>query len=133
MYINKNTNSSYNFKAPALAGDADKVIEVPFPTSEKQDITSAATVKLSINRTKTVVDFGELGANMACAAVIGDDVPVGALLLVKAASDSSARTITFGEGFTSPTMAGTNSKTKAMAFMYDGTSFVATAAAVQLD
>jgi hypothetical protein len=133
MFINKETNSSYNFKAPEISADADKVVEVPFPTAEKQTVAGAATIELSINREKTVVDFGELSANMACTAAIGGDVPVGALLLVKAASDSSARTITFGEGFTSPTMAGTTSKTKAMAFMYDGTSFVATAAAVQLD
>jgi len=131
--INMNTNASYNFKAPAIIKDADSKIEVVFPTSEKQTVAPAAVIEVDVERTSTVVDLGELAEAATLNLTIGADVPVGAVLVVKAKSDATARDITLGTGLTGPAISGVISKTKSMSFIYDGISFIAMSAAVQLD
>lgn len=99
-----------------------------------QDVTvSGATTAVEINGDRNVINAGTLAADTTLNATIGAGVKVGSTLLVKAASGAAAKTITFGTGFSSPTMAGTIDKSKAMHFVFDGTNFVATAAAVALN
>jgi hypothetical protein len=131
-YINGNSNASYNFKAPNIAADADKKIEVVFPTQEAQTPTAGATIAVDINRHTTCIDLGELAAAATLNATIGADVERGAIVQVKALSDGTARTVTFGTGFNSPTMAGTISTKKVMTFMYDGTAFLPMGVAVAI-
>jgi hypothetical protein len=133
MYLNMTQNSSYNFKAPSIAADADKKIEVVFPTQEALAPAVAAVTAVEINRQTTVIDLGELAANVTLNATIGTDVERGAIVTVKAKSDGTARSVTFGDGFTAPAVAGTISKTKVVSFIYDGASFLPMAAAVQID
>lgn len=133
MFINMNQNSSYNFKAPNIAADADKKIEVVFPTQEALSPNVAAATDVNINRQTTVIDLGELSANTTLNATIGEDVERGAIVTVKAKSDGTARNVTFGDGFAAPAVAGTVSKTKVVSFIYDGTTFLPMAAAVQID
>jgi hypothetical protein len=133
MFLDTTQNSSYNFKAPSIAADADQKIEVTFPTAEKQVVTAAATTAIAINRTVTVIDLGELAAAMTLNATISDDVEVGAIIHIKALSDGTARAITFGTGFTAPALAGVISKTKVQSFIFDGTSFLPMGAALQID
>ena len=64
---------------------------------------------------------------------LDQSVRAGARILFIALSDGTARTVTFGTGFTSPTLAGVISKTKAIEFVYDGTTFKPTSAGVQID
>lgn len=132
-YLNMNQNSSYNFRAPNIAADADKKLEVVFPTQEAQAPVVAAGTPVEINRQTTVIDLGELAANTTVNATIGDDVERGAIVMIKAKSDGTARNVTFGDGFTVPAMAGTISKTKVISCMYDGASFLPMGAAIQID
>ena len=133
MYLDLTTNSSYNFKAPRIASDADKKIEVVFPTHEAQAPTAGATIAVDINRQVTTIDLGELAADATINATISAHVERGAIVNLKAKSDGTARDITLGTGFTAPTMAGTISKTKVTTYIYDGTTFLPVAAAVQID
>lgn len=133
MYLNLINNSSYNFKAPNITADADKKVEVVFPTQEAQTLTPGATIDVAITRQTTIVDCGELAANATLNATIGSDVERGAILNVKAKSDGTARSLTFGTGFTAPAVSGTISKTKVVSFIYNGTAFLPIAAAVQID
>lgn len=124
MWINKLLNSSYNFLAPSIDADADKKVEVVFPTSEAQVVAAAATIPIEVVRTNTVIDLGTLAADATVNATIGDDVPVGAILVVKAKSDGTARAVTFGTGIDGAALAGTISKTKTAMFVFDGTIFI---------
>lgn len=133
MFLNKANNSSYNFVAPDIEADDDKVVEVTFPTSESQTVTAAAAVELSIKRQATFVDLGTLGADMALTADIASHVDAGAILTIKAKSDTTARAITPGTGFSAPAVSGTISKTKVVSYIYNGTAFSPLAAAVQID
>jgi len=132
-FINLNNNASYNFKAPTIDADADGKIEVVFPTHEGQAPTAGATIAVNINRQVTTIDLGELAAAATLNATVSSDVERGAIIHVKALSDGTARTVTFGTGFTSPALAGTISKTKVQSFIYDGTTFLPMGASLQID
>ena len=125
-WINKLLNSAYNFVAPSIAADADKKMEVIFPTAELQTVTAAATIAVTVERTHTVVDLGTLAAAATVNVTVGESVPVGALLVVKAKSDGTARDITWGDGMTAAVLSGVISKTKVASFVFDGTEFVGT-------
>ncbi len=132
-WINKVLNSFYNFRAPSIDADADTKVEVVFPTAEVLNPTVTATTAVAINRAKTVVNLGELADNVTLNATVSSDIAVGDTVMVKASSGGTAKTVTFGTGFSGPTMAGTQNKSKATTFMFDGTSFVQVAVAVTLD
>jgi len=132
-WINKVLNSFYGFRAPSIDADADTKVEVVFPTMETQSPTVTATTAVTIKRAKTAINLGELADNVTLNATVSSDIQVGDTVMVKASSGGTAKTVTFGTGFTSPTMAGTQNKSKAMTFMYDGSTFVPVAVAVQLD
>lgn len=131
--INMTTNASYNFVAPAISADADSKIEVVFPTSEKQTVAASATIAVDVERVNTIIDLGTLAAAATLNVTVGASVPVGAILVVKAKSDATARDITLGTKLTGPAIAGVISKTKTASFIFDGTNFVAMGAAVQID
>jgi len=131
--IHLTTNASYNFVAPEIAADADKKIEVVFPTQEQQTVAADAEIAIAIERQHTSVDIGEMAANAAIDLTIADHVEAGATLSIKGKSDGTARRMTFGTGLTALVASGTINKTKIVHFMYDGTTFNAMGAPVQLD
>ena len=131
--INMTTNASYNFKAPNIAADADKKIEVTFPTAEALTPTVGATTAVTINRQVTCINLGELGAATTVNLTIASHVQTGAIIHVTAKSDATARAVTFGTGFTSPTLAGTISKTKVRSFIYNGLTFLPLGTELQID
>lgn len=113
---------------------ADFIATCEVPFTHSQAITPAgATTAVTINGDRNVVDAGTLALDTTLNATIGANVKVGSSLLVKAASGAAAKTITFGTGFSSPTMAGTIDKSKSMYFVFDGTNFIATGVAVTLN
>lgn len=86
MWINKGKNASYNFMAPEIAEDADKQVNVMFPTVGVKSVTlssNAATVV--VERTTTIVDLGSdaLAAAATVTLTPGDNLPAGAEVLVK--------------------------------------------------
>lgn len=132
-HINMTTNASYNFKAPNIADDADKKIEVTFPTAEALAPTVGATTAVTINRQITTINLGELSTPTTLNLTIASHVQTGAIIHVTAKSDATARTVTFGTGFTSPTLTGTISKTKVKSFIYNGLTFLPMGAELQID
>ncbi len=118
------TNASYNFKAPAISADADSKVEVVFPTSEKQTVAASATIAVDVERVITVIDLGTLAAAAILNLTVGTDVPVGAILVVKAKSDATGRNITLGTKLEGDTITGIASKTKIASFIFDGSKFI---------
>ncbi len=132
-HINMTTNASYNFKAPNIAADADKKIEVTFPTAENQTPTVSAITAVTIDRNVTMINLGQLSTSITLNATIASHVEVGAIVHVTAKSDGIARNVLFGTGFTSPTMTGAVSKTNVASFIYNGTTFLPLGRPLQID
>ncbi len=86
MYLNKETNASYNFVAPNISEDENKKVEEVFPTSEKKDVTlSSNAAEVTVKRTITIIDLGS--DNLAAAATLtlkpDSNLPIGAKVYVK--------------------------------------------------
>lgn len=91
MYINKETNASYNFKAPNIPGDADKKVEVFFPTAEAVSPTiSSNKAEVTVNCNMTVVDLGSVSEAPTLTLTPGADLNVGAKVVVKVASTAGS-------------------------------------------
>jgi hypothetical protein len=92
----------------------------------------AATMALVVSESRTIVSIdltgaGTLDLDSKSTPSIGDE------LILKVSSDGTARDLTLGTGFTSPVLAGVISKTKVQHFVYDGSKFIPTAAAIQIN
>ena len=127
MYIEKETNASYNFVAPKIEKDAGKKVEVPFPTSEFVEPTlssNAATVKAE--RMITIIDLGTLSAAATLTLTPGESLNIGAKVVVKAASDGTARALTVKQdaNTTVATVSGTASTAKVKQFVWTGTAWI---------
>ncbi len=111
-----------------------EVINFPFGVADSQSVTPAAGVAAAtIANNLTIVDLGTLGAAATLNLTLNANLNTGAILVVKALSDGTARNVTFGTGITGPVLAGVISKTKTQTFIFDGSGFVGIAAAVQVD
>lgn len=95
-------------------------------------IPYAAAMSAKVSNSRTIIAIaltgaGTLNLDAAAKPQIGDE------MIVKASSDGTARDLTFGTGITGPVLAGAINKTKVQSFVYDGSAFIATGAAVQID
>ena len=127
MYFKKETNASYNFVAPDIEKDADKKVEVVFPTSELVQPTlssHAATVK--VERENTIIDLGTMDGATTLTITPGNSLNIGARVVVKAASDGTARALTVKKDAdtTVATVSGTASTTKVKQFVWTGTAWI---------
>jgi hypothetical protein len=92
----------------------------------------ASAISLTVSESRTIVTLALTGA--ATLNLHADSKPqIGDEIIIKASSDGTARDLTFGTGFKAPVLAGVISKTKTQTLVYDGTSFIAAAAPVQID
>lgn len=126
--INKKYNSSYNFTAPDIADDADKMVEPVFPTSCVVTPTLASNkTDVVVNRQNTIIKLGDLTA----AAELklnpeSQNLNIGAIVAVSWKSDSTARNVTVKVGSTTvATLTGTASTSVTKQFMWDGEGFLA--------
>ncbi len=127
MWINKNNDASYNFKAPEITEDASKKVEVIFPTAEKVSPTlSSNATTVQVERETTIVDLGTLSAAATLTLTAGANLGVGAKVVVKSTSDSSARNVTVKKdaSTTVGTISGTASTTVAKIVVWDGSSWI---------
>ncbi|MBF6607764.1 MAG: hypothetical protein ITG00_03395 [Flavobacterium sp.] len=92
----------------------------------------AATMEAEVSDTRTIITIPMTG-NGALSLSADSKPSIGDEIILKVSSDGTARDLTFGTGFTAPTLSGTISKTKVLSLVYDGTSFIATSAAVQIN
>lgn len=127
MYIKKETNASYNFVAPNIEKDADKKVEVYFPTSEFVEPTlSSNAAEVVVERDTTVIDLGTLEAAATLTLTPGESLNIGARVVVKAASDGTARALTVKKDAdtTVATVSGTASTAKVKQFVWTGTAWI---------
>jgi hypothetical protein len=95
-------------------------------------VAYAATMEINPTESRTIATIDLTGAGTLD---IGDEATpqVGDELILKVSSDGTARDLTLGTGITGPVLTGVINKTKVQTFVYDGSNFIATAAAVQID
>jgi hypothetical protein len=109
-------------------------ISYPFGLANSQAPAYAATLAVTITDQVTfLTTAAALTGAMTVNLTLTAGIRAGARLVCTFLSDGTARTVTFGTGFTSPTLAGVISKTKSIEFVYDGVSFKPTSAGVQID
>lgn len=127
MYIEKKNNASYNFVAPDIEKDADKKVEFVFPTSELvQPTLSSNAATVEVERDKTIIDLGTMEAATTLTLTPGKSLNIGASVIVKAASDGTARALTVKKdaSTTVATISGTASTTKVKQFVWTGTAWI---------
>jgi hypothetical protein len=112
---------------------ATQVNSYPFGNTDVQTPVFGATLAVTITNLMTIINPATLTGAMTVNLTIDQGIKAGARIVFTALSDTTARTVTFGTGFKSPTLAGVISKTKSIEFVYDGTTFNATSVGVQID
>lgn len=95
----------------------------PFGPATVETLDYAATIAADVNNTMTIFTVAMTGA-VTLNLTVEENTKVGSMLIVKAGSDGTARTLTPGTGMTGAAVSGTISKTKALTFVYDGSTFV---------
>lgn len=95
-------------------------------------LTYAASIDVTLTESVTLATLSltgdatiDLDAESKCSP--GDQV------VFKLTADGTDRDVTFGTGFTGPVNTVTANKTDVVTFIYDGTGFIQTSAAVQID
>jgi hypothetical protein len=130
MWVNQKENKSVNFVAPdGLENDQN----VLFPAADTQSPDAAATLALTIKQQVSIVNVGAMAADMTVNLTVDAQVTAGAILILKLTSDTTARAVTPGTGFTAPVVAGVISKTKYATYIYTGSTFVPVGLAVQVN
>jgi hypothetical protein len=113
---------------------ADQKISYPLGAADVQSPAFAATLAVTLTNQLTILLPGQMTGAMTVNLTLDQGIRAGARLIVTAASDGTARNITWGTGFSMATaLAGVISKTKSIEFVYDGTSFKPTSGGVQID
>jgi len=108
-------------------------VMAPFGAADLQTPVFAATLAVSVTNQVTILEPAQMTGAMTINLTIDPGVRTGAKLYLKASSDTTARDITFGTGFSAPVLAGVISKTKTIAFFYDGTAFLPCGAGLQIN
>lgn len=118
-----------------LAGVVLASAGVAWPMGEADVQTPAysATLAVTITDQLTFLTPGTMTGAMTINLTVTSTVRKGAMIVLRATSDGTARTITFGTGFTSNTLAGTISKTNQQLFVYDGSTFIPVGAAILIN
>jgi len=93
----------------------------------------ASPVAATIAAKNTQITIAQMTGAATLNLTIGGSVPVGAKLLVFVSADATGRTLTLGTGLVGPATAITASKSVAIPFEYNGTNFVQTGLALQLN
>ena len=91
MYINKETNASYNLVAPGIEKHAGKEVKVFFPTAELVNpaiIDDEADVKVECDT--TIIDLGIISADTTLNLTQGNDLNIGARAVVIATNEEEA-------------------------------------------
>lgn len=111
-------------------------IKYPFgPADQSPVLTVAAAQPVSITDQFTIIDGVTTPAatnNRTLTLTISSEVKAGAQIFLKNKTTGTETTIA-GTGFTFPTITGVAGKTFCQSYIYDGTTFKPTAAALQID
>lgn len=97
-------------------------VKYPFGAATLYTSTDRLTSALSITNNVTYVNYGTLDTNLTIT-VTATNVGAGATLYIKAAANSTNRTVTLSTGFLGTAQTFTASKIRLLKFFYNGTTF----------
>lgn len=111
-----------------------EIVKWPFGAASVVALSATGSQAVTISNELTIIDgqTTQASGNRTTNLTISSEVKAGAIIHAKVKS-AATETMTWGTGFTAPTMTGASGKTKSVAFMYDGTTFKQIGAEVQLD
>jgi hypothetical protein len=124
MFLHKDTDASYNFKAPKVTADAEKKIEVLFPSVETQTPAYAATIAVAVVQMHTNVAIALTG-NATINTTVDGEVTTNAEMILKLTADGTDRVVTLGTGMSGSTINVPANSTVYALLKYDGTNFYA--------
>ena len=126
MFINKDNRSSYNFKAPAIAGDADTSKEIFFPTQKAASaVFTENALSYNVEHDVTVLTFATPVAAASTLTLVAKDINVGARLICQFTFGGTKYDITVKTGEdTDATLAGVQSKTVGYELVWNGTKWI---------
>jgi hypothetical protein len=109
-------------------------VKFPFGEITTTALSATGAQAVSVDNLMTIIDgvTTEATGNRTINLTIPDDIIAGARIFVKSKTNGTETTI-FGTGCSAPTITGVAGKTKVVELIYDGTNFVAAAAALQID
>lgn len=109
-------------------------IRWPFGEAKKTVVaTFVATMNVSVNDRLNLVTLPSLTANATLNITPDANQLVGDLLVLSVPASADGNNLTLGNMIDGPAIVGVASKTKNQTFVYDGSNFVATGAAVQIN
>lgn len=113
---------------------AGETIKAPFGAVDNVALTATGSQAITINNQNTFIDGTTVIAtgNRTLDLTINAEVKKGARITVMAKTTGTETTIA-GTGMTAATVTGAAGKTKCWELVYDGTTFKAVSAAVQID
>ncbi len=125
--INLNTNASYNFVAPEIAEDANKKVEVNFPTAENIKVEPIdGIIEQTIKREKTIITVEEpLTSDLAIILHKSASIGIGAIVTITiAGAESDDVNLSFGGDALFPELTVYEDKPIVVSFTYNGEKFV---------
>lgn len=128
-HINEKRNSKYAFKAPDIADDAGKTLEVAFPTEETKNVTlTSNAASAAVERATTILKLGTLAAAGELVLTAGSDLKVGDRVIVTWKEPSTAVGCALKHGETTLISAanakGSNSADVAKQLVWDGSTWI---------
>jgi hypothetical protein len=105
----------------------------PWGEADVQTPAYAAVIAVTIANMLTILNFAQLTGDATVNLTIDSNVRKGAIIQAVVPASTSGFDLTLGAGIDGPDIVGVTAKTKTQAFVYDGTRFVPTGAAVQID
>jgi hypothetical protein len=109
-------------------------IKAPFGVADTLVLAATGTTALTISNRNTVIDgvTTQITGNATINLTLDSRLELGSTIYLKT-STAATQTVTFGTGFTCPTLTGVAGKTFVTAFVYDGSKFLPTAAPYQIN
>lgn len=128
-WIRKETEASYNFKAPQVSEDENKILETVFPTQENKGVTlDSNAAEVTVQRSLTIVDLGSeaLAAAATLTLTPGSDMQVGDRVLVKWVNGGTKYDVTIKKdaSTTIGTLVGVQSKTVTKEVVWNGSTWL---------
>lgn len=128
-HINETRKSKYAFRAPDIAADAGKTVEVPFPTEEAKAVTlSSNAASETVTRATTILKLGTLAAASELVLTAGGDLKVGDRLYVNwtEASTACGCALKHGEStlISAANAKGSNSAAVTKQLLWDGSTWM---------
>ena len=109
-----------------MAISGQNTLRYPFGAADVQSKAYAATIAADVDNSETVIKVAQLTGAATINLTVSAELPVGARLTVELEADGTARTVTWGTGFTGVAYQVAISKKAAASFVFTGSTFINT-------